>query len=139
MKTLFCPECNYPLAIVLKGEKIDEWKACPKCGVPSYLMVNMGGESSVMSLAEIFRDIRAHKYAIDALTYILKNDSAWLDDLELNVGKLVENDLSLLVQLHVLNVDRAGKHYFLPEPLKKPTAKELIKYVAPQQWLRDMV
>ncbi len=139
MKTLFCPECNYPLTVVLKGDKIDEWKICPKCSVPSYVIVTPTGRSSVISLAEIVRDMRAHKYAINALLYILKNGGAWLDDLQFNVGKLVEEDLSLLVDLHVLESSRAGKFFSIPDFLKKALAVQLIKYVnKPEQWLKEL-
>lgn len=138
MNTLFCPECKYPLAMILKDETIDEWKECPKCKIPSYLLVGKQGEPGIVSLTEIIKDMRAHKHAIEALVYILKNDTAWLDDLTFNVGKAVENDLILLVELHVLEVDRAGKHYSIANNLQKALATELVKYVPPQQWLKEM-
>lgn len=139
MKTLFCPECKYPLASCMKGETLSEWKECPKCHVPSYMIINPEGRSSIMSLAEIIRDLKAHKYAIEALAYILKNEGAWLDDLQFNVGKPVDSDLQLLVDLRVLHTDRGGKYYTITQGMKKAVAMELHKTIKNQQWLNEMV
>ena len=91
---------------VLREQTFEGWRDCAKCNQPVYAQVTSDGRSGEVALKHVLDGSRGN--VVKVLDFLLKheNEERHVNDLVFVGGKSVENDLSNLARLKVL--DKVG-------------------------------